>query len=810
MARRHVQQARARLILAQKKHNHRLLLAPLNTPEPYGGPRLNFELFRHSVERSIMDDKQKAQVGLTPRDLYVKSNPGLLSGVDYTNPRSWYHSPTKNNYIKSFLSNYNKYMNTKDKPITKTNVAVYVALPAIPNQHNNSHVRERKSRRQKHTKSSNNALPKISMQMNQRRTTNNVRTNASETSSVFSSDNDSTVVNKRTFITSLPPLPKENSFVTGLPAVAESSVASEYEGDIEDNQDGAPSDKQLALENITDKNGNIVKINDSKRGEKNTETMSSEQVARDFWFESIPENTDSRAEAIIMQSKLISQDFAQVNASLNLARDKPPLPNIKPIKDISAKYSDLRIVMDNHRLVDNPPINRGAYKLKQKSMLKLNLKHGVNESGNSVKSLQSNRDLHKNPARIDLSHVKSKIGPVYNANASMKVPKEFSERSSVTRETTTPRTAHADVSFNMTVKNGENNGSLSVGAQTFSPTHKYDIKAVDSTNSDDKHEADDGASKKEKRYVYKAPGDGYCDRWSKENKKTSFVTLDLAVKKQKTESTKSFEKSEISIPHEKFDNSDFIPLSDIPSKKSVRFEDGSRLETILSEKDAKKLTGKPKSLLKKYHTLEPFGESTQGSVSELPHEDTFVLDDPHKVIKPIERKPIYKLDTKTPVGKTAKSPNDSESTDVDLQAILNDTELPAEVAELMAVTENTGELYNESNNHHGIPTIQIEQSESVNVYDVKSSTPIESIERDNQVGIDITADVSADATAGTNCDATADSDQVHDNREGENPGAEIVPERPDIETETDPDTANEQTINQEGQEQSAQNDSSTE
>ena len=80
-----------------------------------------------------MTDRQKTELAMTPRDLYVKSNPGLLgTGTDITNPRDWYCSVATRQLLKTFVSQYNNIQNEKltgESPTKK--VAFYVNFPSF-------------------------------------------------------------------------------------------------------------------------------------------------------------------------------------------------------------------------------------------------------------------------------------------------------------------------------------------------------------------------------------------------------------------------------------------------------------------------------------------------------------------------------------------------------------------------------------------------------------------------------------------------------------------------------------------------------
>ncbi len=109
---------------------------PCPSPEVVNKKHVDIRRLMQSVNKCIMADHQKTSEIISSRELYIRSNPGLLATkpqTNYTNPQCWYESKSTKSLFNKLIHQYNdiKAENTFKNTGKVSKVALYVTLPSI-------------------------------------------------------------------------------------------------------------------------------------------------------------------------------------------------------------------------------------------------------------------------------------------------------------------------------------------------------------------------------------------------------------------------------------------------------------------------------------------------------------------------------------------------------------------------------------------------------------------------------------------------------------------------------------------------------
>lgn len=109
---------------------------PCPSPEVVNKKHVDIRRLMQSVNKCIMADHQKTSEIISSRELYIRSNPGLLASkpqTDYTHPQCWYESKSTKTLFNKLVHQYNdiKAENTFKNTGKVSKVALYVTLPSI-------------------------------------------------------------------------------------------------------------------------------------------------------------------------------------------------------------------------------------------------------------------------------------------------------------------------------------------------------------------------------------------------------------------------------------------------------------------------------------------------------------------------------------------------------------------------------------------------------------------------------------------------------------------------------------------------------
>ncbi|XP_013385790.1 uncharacterized protein LOC106155467 [Lingula anatina] len=619
-------QARELLTLRQRSN---LIQAPASSPELYRGPVVNFDNFRRNIERSIMEDHQKYQGGLTARDLYIKSNPGLLGDADYTNPRQWYNSNSKQKLISSFLNNYKRTgIHRVDNPSNLG--AVYVTLPTLARKQRRGskatvYVSESLS---KHA-----GLPKLQMAHSDHSRGGHNGTMNRNIEGLDERQEPSA------FLTSLPPIHKSNMV---RPRAAPETIDKEPRTIL-------PEIPRIEVE--SDPNNRVYR--DSVENE-NRHIDQKQNI-----HSNLHKHAHSQAHLSKAQFHIRGDDKNSAmhgsNASLSMAHERPALPNIKPTQELAEKYQSLR---EQKSLEKTFEIDRDEYRLRQKSNLNLKMKkYQMNEQ-----QTRAHRDIHKNASPLDLSNVKSKVSSIVQSTAS--TPRRLS------RSDFEEKNRHETETKEKT--------DLTIAAHRCSPSNKYDVKGDNQNSSGSKS----NRSEKEENhhYVYhsKTSADGFTkNKGHRENTKAKVVVLALERDNAAAKGVNST--ADITIPYKlKFDNSNAENTKNIqnderadsmtntaqesasPTKRFVQFSNNTPSAGAPSPTKSIK---KPKSVLRKFTKLEVFSDGKRTVVDDS-ERFSEVTEETHRMGTAASRVPIgtplYRLDTRNVAYRSIASQRQEE------------------------------------------------------------------------------------------------------------------------------------------------------
>ena len=395
-------------------HGH---VAPRSSPEPL---KIHYSIDIHTLERDldrrIMADKDKGQV-MSPRDLYVRSNPGLLgTGQDMTNPREWYNSKTSQSLMNTFANqDTNAYHHGgKKKPNSvphQPTVAFLVNFPTLSSSssamaygHGDSTHGEQttgdRTLSDNHRYKKQKPLPQIKQK------------------EVWGAANGSDVVHKQTLDyhggfdrtfenkendpidNGLPPAADDDH----LPPIGEPDVHDDYMH----NSERLKKDNAFTLPRLSKQEIVIPKHN--VRRNKNTEKT------HQWYTTTMPEETLRQAQI----RAGLDRDLKTERKALSTNNSHDP----ESFQTYTEKYMELRIPKA-HRSERNMHENlHKTYHMKQKSVLKLKLTYDDDQKPKKQRKQRMGYEQPVSGENPDYSSVKSKLSDYIHKGTGEKVEKE--------------------------------------------------------------------------------------------------------------------------------------------------------------------------------------------------------------------------------------------------------------------------------------------------------------------------------------------------------------------------------------------------
>ena len=598
-----------------------------------------------------MADRQKTDLTLTPRDLYVKSNPGLLgSGTDVTNPRDWYCSTSARKLLRSFVSQYNNVRHERlSGDALSKKVAFYVNFPALLKEGSSVGVGE------------NEQLVGSSLQQAQGEITSNEHGRGYEqkeheegekNNKSKSRDNDNvediTQSNQNELLSSIG---RMKSFMFALPTV-EGSVSDDQQSSqysqIDANGKGvAPSPNQNSI-SLPKLSTRTVTFNVEKRREnKQTEDPF------DMWLAGVTNEVQS-AKSYLNRTKVGTKKSKRVrNPEASVRRKLETLsahtPGGSPRNSIPDQYMELLLPKHQAELTEAQQFY-DKYPWRQKSVLNLKLDFGKDKKpcgkttdrqyqAESSEGGESESGRRKSKRRV----MSSPLGlPLTKSQGQQHQPKGgdilgfFPYNSSEKPLMKVVSTAAA-----MGINTAENQPGEAMAIP---------VEALEE-HLDPPQGGGSDPSNANSRFVYKAPGDKFLLKPS-QNTKTSIVTLGLNAENVEKADTNRLLPSPKQLADRGQESTDTNDDND--AENDVALIENSKK----TQKREEETTGGPKvkskAALRHYKRLEVFGErkadvdKPEAGGKEKEKQKESVADGSEKSLrtnyKPITRPPTYRLD----------------------------------------------------------------------------------------------------------------------------------------------------------------------
>ena len=640
---------------------------PCPSPVPCRrGVFIDVATIHHSVDRLIMTDRERAHVGLSPRDLYVKSNPGLLRGVDFTNPRDWYNTHAH----KYVLESIGQRTPTLTSPSPDNKVAV-VTFPVLNN------LNADKRRTVSHHSHARNAADNLASKsaksdsfavLNGNHMYSNRQTSADESE-------DDVFQQSGIFSNHLPAVSSPKSkLVNNEKGDKTTTFALPYIQSI-DQKYKVNNNNNNYIKTRKRPNGRTVFIKDTDK-HKHTDA-NHKMIQMDNWFKKIPDQTQMLAKRQAMHEHIKKKLTETMKNNGCMTSQYPDTRRVGGPQRVSEKYQELILPKSDIETGEVERLHKN-YSLHQKSRLKLKLtpkKRDVKQTSHSIShDVVSPGDGGGNSA--------------FNKRRDSNIPKRIPTNHAMA-SICEPQVANAA-------------GNLLVDVYPVSPAVKHDV--ISGNNGDmppsETQDAEIAVKKatpqstqENRRYVYKAPDDGfvYSMNHQKERNRTAVINMSIAKKTTKRPShplfltnsehinNQNIKTQESTVhkeaEHAKQDEQNDAEITDGSEKISPLGGASSALSGRISKKshhsESKNSYGSAKSAVLKYNKLEVFAEKRKHDTVKLnryAESDTQSPNDENNLAhrgspsRFTSRISVYKLDNKTPASGV-----DGQQTKIDLQ-----------------------------------------------------------------------------------------------------------------------------------------------